>query len=153
MTINGVSTFSTACYSGTSVISEETRRQLIALGIDPSTVTSEAQAKQLIAAAKQKVAETTNDSSSKSTCSSELELLSRVKNFANKIGVKLSFTQTLKEMIDELTSKVQELKSTEDTAEFDGIKNEYAVIENSQNAMYTAMNVTANINKFMLGLK
>ena len=36
------------CCSGNALISEETRRKLIALGIDPSTVTSEAQARALI---------------------------------------------------------------------------------------------------------
>ena len=48
MAINPSSFINSYFGAGNSLISEETRRKLIALGIDPATVTSEAQAKILI---------------------------------------------------------------------------------------------------------
>ena len=54
-------------------LKEETIRKLISLGINPNTVTSEAQAQSLISQIEktQAVKETTNESSSKNTLSSE----------------------------------------------------------------------------------
>ena len=37
-------------------------------------------------------------------------------------------------------------------AELYSIQNEYSTVKQSQNSMYTAMNLTANMNKFSLGL-
>lgn len=160
MSINGVSSLGGFFLSSQSAISEETRKKLLALGIDPSSVTSEAQAQMLIAAElqKQQVAQTTNESSSKNTCSSELELLTRAKNLAKRIGVSVSSNQTLKEILDKISAKIDSLPSNQQevkqfSEELDSINNEYNSVVQNQNSMFTAMNMTANLNKLMLGLK
>lgn len=73
MSLNSVSSNLYFCVYSTQKISEETRKKLIALGINPNTVTSEAQAQALIAKIEktQSVKEPTNESSSKNTISSE----------------------------------------------------------------------------------
>ncbi len=48
MSVNSIGYVNSYNFLCTSTLSEETRRKLIALGIDPSMVTSEAQAKILI---------------------------------------------------------------------------------------------------------
>lgn len=72
MSLNSVSSNLYFCVYSAQKISDETRRKLIALGIDPNTVTSEAQAKALIAQVEktQVVKETSNESSSKNQISS-----------------------------------------------------------------------------------
>lgn len=76
MSLNHISTH---LYFGTYYgpkLTEETRRKLIALGINPNTVTSEAQAKALIAQIEktEAVKETTNESSSQNTVCEEQNL-------------------------------------------------------------------------------
>jgi len=160
MSVNGISSLSGFMISGQSGISEETRKKLIALGIDPSSVTSEVQAQMLIANALRQleVQKTTNQSSSKCTCSSELELLTKAKNLAKQAEVSISPNQTLKEIIEKLTLEFQSFNpESKDSEKFlnelTSIKSGYDEIVQNQNSMYTAMNLTANLNKFMLGLK
>ena len=51
MSVNSLASLGGYCISGVSTLSESTKRKLQALGIDPSSVTSEAQAQSLINAA------------------------------------------------------------------------------------------------------
>lgn len=76
MSLNGVSPSFYFCFYSSSKLREETIRKLIALGINPSTVLSEAEAQRLIAQIEktQAVKETTNESSSKNTLTAEKDL-------------------------------------------------------------------------------
>jgi len=167
MSINGI--FSSGNFgiiqSAQGQLSEETKQKLQALGIDPSTVTSETQAQALIAAAQQKIQQTNNDSSSKNTCcTSECELIARAKNLASKIGVQTSSNDSLTSLIDKITSKLTSLETqtaVDDKnkseiqkykSELTTIKNEYAEVNTNQNSLITAMTLTANLNKFLLGI-
>ena len=84
-------------------LSEQTRRKLIALGIDPSTVSSESEALRLIDSIEKRkaVQKVDNDSNSKNTCTAEEDLKEKKRN---------------EEMI------------------------------------YSMLNMSANVNKFILGL-
>lgn len=167
MPINNVSSIS---YFGVSQsapngLSEETKRKLQALGIDPTTVSSETEAQALIATAKQKIEQTKNESSSQNTCcSSECELISRAKNLAEKIGLQTSNNDSLRNLIDKISTKLslisnktQDEQTTDKISnyqnELTSIENEYSQINNNQNSLLTAMNLTANMNKFFLGLQ
>ena len=164
MSMNGVSLFGNYAVSGQHTkLREETKRKLQALGIDPTSVTSETQAQTLINAAQQKqqIQKTNNESNSKNTCSSELELISRAKNLASKVGVSVSSTETLTEILENLSSKINAISIRENSnnkekqqyqAELSSIQNEYSGLKQTQNSMYTAMNLTANMNKLALGL-
>lgn len=164
MSINGVSSFGGYGILGQhSRLSESTIRKLQALGIDPTTVSSEAQAQTLINAVlqKQQVQKTTNESNSKNTCSSETELISRAKNLASQMGVKISTQDTLTEIINKLTSQLSSLSGQNNgntkelqqyQAEISSIQNKFSSVIQNQNSMYVALNLTANLNKFTLGL-
>lgn len=164
MSMDGVSSFGIYSVSGQhSRLSESTKRKLQALGIDPTSVTSEIQAQTLINAAQQKqqVQKATNESNSKNTCSSELELISRAKALATKMGVSVSSNESLTDILSNLSSKISSLSGQKDAdtkelqqyqAELSSIQNEYSSVKQNQNSMYTAMNLTANMNKFALGL-
>lgn len=168
MSINSISAMSGSYSTGQSSqsqLSEETKRKLQALGIDPSTVTSETQAQALIAAAQQQVQQTTNESSSQNTCcSSECELISRAKILAEKIGVQTSTNDSLENLIDKISSKITSLTSLNNDSkaqsetnqyqnELTSIQNEYSTVSSNQNSIMTAMNLTANMNKLLLGIQ
>lgn len=167
MSINSV--YSSFGYIGNGSgcqLNEETKRKLKALGIDPSTVTSESQAKILIANAeqKQKSVNNTQKTDSKTICSSESEILSKAKQLAQKLGVNISSEKSVDEILAGLYEKVSTMISSEEPqsqdpkdlqniqAEIDALRNEYSSVKQSQNSIYTMLNMTANINKYMLGL-
>ncbi len=166
-----VNNISSICYFGVTQsapngLSEETKRKLLALGIDPSTVKSETEAQALIATVKQKVDKVTNESTSQSTCcSSECELISKAKQLAAKIGVPTSNNDSLKNLIDKISTKITALSgwTKEDStlqgkvdnykSELTSIENEYSQINTNQNSLLTAMNISANMNKIFLKLQ
>lgn len=167
MSINSISSLSSSCTTSTqSTLSESTKRKLQALGIDPTSVTSETQAQTLISAAQQRqqVQKTNNDDTSKNTCSSETELISRAKSLASKMGISVSSNSTLEEMLTSISSKISSLSSQTNgdhnkiqelkqfQSELSSIQSEYSTVSQNENSMYTAMNMTANMNKYALGL-
>lgn len=164
MTINGVSSFNSSGICPQTKISDSTKRKLQALGIDPTSVTSEAQAQTLInaAQARQQVQRTTNESSSKNTtCSSESELISKAKSLASQMGVSVSSTESLSDILNKLSSRISAMSAQQNAdtkelqkyqAEISSIQSEYSSVKQNQNSMFTAMNYTANMNKFVLGL-
>jgi hypothetical protein len=150
-------------FTSTNYLSEETKRKLKALGIDPTTVTSEAQAKKLIekAEANSSVKETTK-TEDKSVSTSESEVLTKAKNLAQKMGVKLSKNMSIDEILKSISEKISEMLNSEDDGaqelakgfqqEFSEISNEYTPVKQNQNSMYAMLTQSANINKYMLGL-
>ena len=149
MELTGVSQYSGFCLVGASSLSEETRKKLRELGIDPSTVSSEAQAQALIASIKAKLE--VQIITEQNGCSSELEISTRAKSLARKLGISIPASNNLKQMMKTLEQAVNDKKEYQN--EFSELKNDYEKIEHNQNSMFTAMNVTANMNKFILGLK
>jgi hypothetical protein len=161
MSINSVN--SICGYSTTSYLSEETKRKLLALGIDPSTVTSEAQAKKLIekAQSNSSIKETTK-TENKTVCTSESEILTKAKNLAQKMGIKLSKNMTIDEILQSISDKISQMLNAEDKEtqeiaksykqELSQISEEYTPVKQNQNSMYAMLTQSANINKFLLGL-
>lgn len=147
-------------YYGSQKLSETTRAKLLALGIDPTNVTSEAEAKTLIQNAqnKRQTVNKTENSSGKTVCASECEVLTKAKNLARKLGVSIKEESPLDEILQTLSDKINELADGEaaNTKEYQGelnsIKSEYSSIQQNQNSMFSMLNMTANVNKFMLGL-
>lgn len=165
MTINGISSVNNAgICANQPKISDSTKRKLQALGIDPTTVTSEAQAQMLInaAQARQQVQRANNESSSKNTTSSsESELISKAKSLASQMGVSVSSTESLSDILNKLSGRISVMSAQQNAdtkelqkyqAEISSIQSEYSSVKQNQNSMYTAMNYTANMNKFALGL-
>ncbi|MBD5402172.1 hypothetical protein HDR58_05165 [bacterium] len=159
MSINGIPSSGWFLPLNQSNLSEETKKKLRELGIDPSTVSSEAQAKALIASILQKLAvqQTVNNTSSKNVCTGELEVLNRAKDLAIKMGVSISNSTGTKEIIDKLTAALNsQTQKTKDGKEFENelnsIKNDYESLTKNQSTIFTAMNITASLNKLKLGL-
>lgn len=164
MSINAIG-FNNGYCSSVSSLSEETRRKLLALGIDPSAVMSEAQAQMLIAQlqSSQKINQTIEISSVNNNLG-EQELISRAKNLAGKIGVSIpqgtplgEILQILGAKIDALTAecendenKITKVKSYQN--ELSDLISQFTLVQQNENAMFASMNYNADMNKMMLGL-
>lgn len=150
------------CVSG-SRLSEETIRKLRQLGIEPSTVTSEAQAQALITKLEQKleqVHKTANSSNAQQATSSEAEMIAKAKALAAQVGVSVSSSESLSDIFSKISKKLESITKGGDSlkevkgykSELSSLEDEYSTIQQSQNSMYSAMNYTANMNKYILGL-
>lgn len=167
MSINSITAFGSYQAASGCQLSEETKQKLKALGIDPTTVTSEAQAKLLIANAmqqKQAVNKTENTDSKTVNCS-ESEILSKAKALAAKVGVNVSANATIEDILTSISSKISTMASVTNRdnsskckeaqqlqSELYSLQSEYGSVKQTQNSMYTMLNMTANMNKYMLGL-
>lgn len=147
------------------VLSEETRRKLLELGIDPSTVTSESHAQMLIRQAEAKKIQNHNQqASSKSSCSSEYQLISNAKALAKKMGIKNTDGKTLSELVATVTDKItlqtkiygensQQVKDLNAVkASLEELKEEFSRIDKNREFVYSNLDMVANINKYYLGL-
>lgn len=166
MPISGVTSSASnsffGCVSG-SRLSEETIRKLRRLGIEPSTVTSEAQAQALITKLEQKleqVHKTANSSNAQQATSSEAEMIAKAKALAAQVGVSVSSSESLSDIFSKISKKLESITKGGDSLkevkgyklELSSLEDEYSTIQQSQNSMYSAMNYTANMNKYILGL-
>lgn len=166
MPISGVTSSASnsffGCVSG-SRLSEETIRKLRRLGIEPSTVTSEAQAQALITKLEQKleqVHKTANSNNAQQVTSSEAEMIAKAKALAAQVGVSVSSSESLSDIFSKISKKLESITKGGDSlkevkgykSELSSLEDEYSTIQQSQNSMYSAMNYTANMNKYILGL-
>lgn len=166
MPISGVTSSASdsffGCVSG-SRLSEETIRKLRSLGIEPSTVTSEAQAQALITKLEQKleqVHKTANSNNAQQATSSEAEMIAKAKALAAQVGVSVSSSESLSDIFSKISKKLESITKGGDSlkevkgykSELSSLEDEYSTIQQSQNSMYSAMNYTANMNKYILGL-
>mgnify|MGYP000515489704 FL=1 len=166
MPISGVTSSASnsffGCVSG-SRLSEETIRKLRRLGIEPSTVTSEAQAQALITKLEQKleqVHKTANSNNAQQATSSEAEMIAKAKALAAQVGVSVSSSESLSDIFSKISKKLEFITKGGDSlkevkgykSELSSLEDEYSTIQQSQNSMYSAMNYTANMNKYILGL-
>lgn len=164
MPISGVTSSASnsffGCVSG-SRLSEETIRKLRRLGIEPSTVTSEAQAQALITKLEQKleqVHKTANSNNAQQATSSEAEMIAKA--LAAQVGVSVSSSESLSDIFSKVSKKLESITKGGDSlkevkgykSELSSLEDEYSTIQQSQNSMYSAMNYTANMNKYILGL-
>ncbi|DAA83470.1 MAG TPA: hypothetical protein DCS44_08165 [Cyanobacteria bacterium UBA10660] len=166
MPISGVTSSASnsffGCVSG-SRLSEETIRKLRRLGIEPSTVTSEAQAQALITKLEQKleqVHKTANSNNAQQATSSEAEMIAKAKALAAQVGVSVSSSESLSDIFSKISKKLESITKGGDSlkevkgykSELSSLEDEYSTIQQSQNSMYSAINYTANMNKYILGL-
>lgn len=164
MPISGVTSSASnsffGCVSG-SRLSEETIRKLRRLGIEPSTVTSEAQAQALITKLEQKleqVHKTANSNNAQQATSSEAEMIAKAKALATQVGVSVSSSESLSDIFSKISKKLESITKGGDSlkevkgykSELSSLVDEYSTIQQSQNSMYSAMNYTANMNKYIL---
>ena len=148
-----------------SKLSEELRQKLLALGIDPSSVSSDTEARILIENLLQsQVTTEVKSTKSEDFCCGEQELISRAKNLASKIGLSISNNLTLEEILEKISKKLEEkLENAGNNEkiislvqycgeELAAIEKDYSTVKQNENAMFASMNFNANMNKMMLGL-
>lgn len=149
--------------SQSSTLSEETKSKLLALGIDPSTVSSETEAQSIIAQAE--ASEQMNEQSNEQAASSsEQDLISKAQELADKVGVSVSQTDSLDDMCNKISTKIESLTEQCGTdaaklstlqgysQELAAINSQYVQIQANQDNMFTAMDMISVSNKYALGL-
>lgn len=161
MSVNSISSLSGGgsffgCIGGSN-LSEETKRKLRQLGIEPSTITSEMQAQTLITKIEQKLQQVNKSPSASNTqkiTTGEAELIAKAKALASQMDISVSSSDSISDILGKISAKIKSSqgKNNNLNQEFETLQSEYSNIEQKQNTMFNAMNYTANLNKYMLGL-
>lgn len=146
----------------TEELSSTTKLKLEALGIDPSTVTTEAQAQTLIAQAEAAKQQNNAGQQQQGGNSSEQELLSEVKNLATEVGVTVSSNDSLDDIIDNISKEIQVMLNSGDQskissaqsyqAQLASISGRAEAIQSTQQNIFNAMDMISVSNKYALGL-
>ena len=144
-------------------LSTSTKMKLEALGIDPSSVTSEAQAQQLIAQAEATKHQQNSEQQQQGGKSSEQELISEAKELASKVGATVSTNDTLDDITGNIAEEIQAMMDTGDPSkikaaqqyqsELAAISDEANAITNTQQNIFNAMDMISVSNKYALGLQ
>ena len=163
--ISSVSNMQTAAissYKTETELSSSTKLKLEALGIDPSTVTSEAQAQTLIAQAEAAKHQNNAGQQQQGGNSSEQELLSEAKNLASQVGVTVSSNDSLDTIIDNISKEIQVMLNSGDKSKMataQGFQTQLASssgraesIQSTQQNIFIAMDMISVSNKYALGL-
>lgn len=146
----------------TEELSSTTKLKLEALGIDPSTVTTEAQAQTLIAQAEAAKQQNNAGQQQQGGNSSEQELLSEAKNLATEVGVTVSSNDSLDDIVDNISKGIQVMLNSGDQskissaqsyqAQLASISGRAEAIQSTQQNIFNAMDMISVSNKYALGL-
>ncbi len=160
MSINSVSSIGSFTGCQGSNLSEETKRKLRELGVEPSTVANEFQAQQLIKTLEQKLEQVHKSASfgnARKATTGEAELIAKAKALANQVGISVSSTDSLSDIFSKIKAKIntmeaqgQDIKAYK--SELSALEDKYSTVQQNQSSMLSAMNYTASLNKYMLGL-
>ena len=141
-----------------NTLSAATKQKLEALGIDPSSVTSEAQAQALISQAEAtQHQQNANSENNGGGNSSEQELMSEAKSLATAVGASVSSDDTLDDIISNIDTKIQAMLNSGDENQFklaQGYQSQLAslseradTVTSTQNNIFNAMNMVSVSNK------
>lgn len=149
--------------SSAAKISDETKKKLEALGLDPSKYTSEAAAQAAITEAQQKAQQAQQAQAKPQSNGTSMETIEdSVKNLASKMGVPVGNNDKVDDILGNLSDKISELKTSAGTdetkkAEATAYDNEYFTLNSEYTQATAAQNMTgatavAGYNKAALGL-
>ena len=146
----------------TEELSSTTKLKLEALGIDPSTVTTEAQAQTLIAQAEAAKQQNNAGQQQQGGNSSEQELLTEAKSLASQVGVTVSSNDSLDTIVDNISKEIQVMLNSGDKskvsiaqsfqAQLASISERAETIQSTQQNIFNVMNMISVSNKYALGL-
>ena len=146
----------------TEELSSTTKLKLEALGIDPSTVTTEAQAQTLIAQAEAAKQQNNAGQQQQGGNSSEQELLSEAKNLATEVGVTVSSNDSLDDIVGNISKEIQVMLNSGDQskissaqsyqAQLASISGRAEAIQSTQQNIFNAMDMISVSNKYAFGL-
>ncbi len=160
--INSTQSAAVSTYKTQEELSSSTKLKLESLGIDPTTVTSEAQAQALIAQAEATKNQQNAGQQQGGGNSSEQELLSEAKSLASTVGVTVSSNDTLDDIIDNISAQLQVMMNSGDQSKISqaqslqtqlaSISDRADSIQSTQQNIFNAMNMVSISNKYALGL-
>lgn len=143
-------------------LSSSTKLKLEALGIDATSVTSEAQAQTLIAQVEAAKRQKNAGQQQQGGNSSEQELLTEAKNLARQVGVTVSSKDSLDDIIDNISKELQVMLNSGDKskastaqsyqAQLASISGRAETIQSTQQNIFNTMNMISISNRYILGL-
>ena len=158
--ISAVSSNTPTSSNTAATLSDDTKKQLQALGLDPSKYTSEAAAQQAITQAQSQQQEQGAQKSGGS--SSFASMKSEVQDLASKMGVEVGNNDKIDDILSNISSKIDSLQANAGTdptklSDVNGYQAQYSTISAELSQMQAARNMTgasalANYNKAALGL-
>ena len=163
--INSVSTTSVSSQTTEkeSELSSATKAQLEALGIDPSTVSSESQAQALIANAQgESFKNMVSNGEQTQTDSAEETYLREAKALATAVGAVYSNDDSLEDILSSVSAKLNQMMSSAGMNpsqiqmiqmyqnQLDQISSGYSQAQSA--SLYSSMDLISNNNRYSLGL-
>ena len=83
--------------------------------------------------------------------------IAKAKALANQVGISVSSTDSLSDIFSKIKAKIntmeaqgQDIKACK--SELSALEDKYSTVQQNQSSMLSAMNYTASLNKYMLGL-
>ncbi|MBP3924147.1 hypothetical protein J6E39_02765 [bacterium] len=114
MSINAISISCMAMCVQPSNLSDATRKKLRELGIDPSTVKTEEEAKKLIEETiASKIKKSALSKSPKAAAKSESKIISQIKILASQVGVSVSMTDSADEILEKTAKVIEKLPDSD----------------------------------------
>ncbi len=144
--------------SKTSNLSEETIRKLEALGIDVDSVSSETEAKKLIAEEEAKKSSSV-EGEENNTMSEEETLFNEIKNLAQKLGITVSENDNIEDIFSKIESKLESLKENSYNSninvfqsEYEMLKRQFENMNSGESSILSAMDMISMSNRAALGI-
>ena len=139
-------------------LSEATKKKLKALNIDVSSVTSETEAKRIIAEEEAKKSEKT-DTKQAEAGSQEEKLYNRIKNLARKIGIDVSKNENIEAIFTKIDEKLKALEENNNNSNINVLRSELEILENEfknittgESSLLSAMDLLSKTNRADLGI-
>ena len=139
-----------------SLLSAALRSKLVSYGIDVNSVSSETEAKKLIAQAEKTDASHEVKTSSQSR---EEKLYARLKLLAGRIGLTVSQQERISAIISKIEIRIKELEKQKNNSDFNAIKSEFEAIKMQYNSflkgespLLTGMDILGKSNRAVIGL-
>lgn len=146
--------------SNKTFLSESTITKLKALGINPEEVSSETEAKKIIAEENsKKKAEKADNSNETKSKSQEEKLYERIKNLADKIGINVNQNENINSIFSRIEAKFNEIKENSYNSNYNILKSEFEMIQqqfkditSGESSILSAMDMISQNNRSTLGI-
>lgn len=153
----------TAPNNSASALSEDTKKKLKALGLNPSNYTSESQAQAAIKAAEAKKAETQKPQGAAPSGGTDMQTVhDEAKSLASEMGVYVGTDDTMDDILAGISDKINELKASAGTdagkleevedfeSRYNSISDDYTQVKSAKNM--TGASALAAYNKAAFGI-
>ena len=144
--IGSNSVANTSSKSSSTALSDDTKKKLQALGLDPSKYTTEAQAQAAITAA-QAQQQSQQQGAQKPGGSSFSSIKTEVQDLASKMGINVGNNDKTSDILNNISDKISELKSSAGTdptklSELNGYQSQYTSISSELSQLEASHNMT-----------